>query len=140
MIRNRRKARDVSVTDHVTSLRQLATLITMLPENNAPLSEKSLMYHFRKSMPFEWQTNYDESGREASTVTELTRYVTRQEINAGRKDARPRQRKDSSRQLPMKQRTKESKPASKPARPATGKWCSHHRTTTHSDLSAKEAR
>ncbi|KAG6941945.1 hypothetical protein JG688_00018391 [Phytophthora aleatoria] len=109
MIRNRRKARDVSVTDHVTSLRQLATLIMMLPENKAPLSEKSLMYHFRKSMPFEWQTKYDESGREASTVTELTRYVTRQEINADRKDARPRQRKDSSRHLPMQQRTKESK-------------------------------
>ncbi|KAE8902388.1 hypothetical protein PF010_g11291 [Phytophthora fragariae] len=110
-------------------------MVTTLPENDTPVSEESLMYHFKKSMPYERQTNYEESGREASTLTELSRYFTRLEMQADRKDPRMHQRKDNTRSpnLPKQQRGKEPRQNAKLSKPVTGKGCSHHRTTTHSD-------
>ncbi|POM81557.1 Hypothetical protein PHPALM_458 [Phytophthora palmivora] len=138
MIRNRRKARDVPATEHLATMRHLSTLITTLPENDAPVSEKTLMYYFRKSLPLDWQTKYEESGREAPTLTELARYFTRLEMNSERKDPRSHLQRDKPRpsNLPKHKPNKDTrKPAKsdKPAKPATGKWCSHHRTNTHSD-------
>ncbi|KAE8894607.1 hypothetical protein PF001_g27145 [Phytophthora fragariae] len=111
MIHNRRKTRDVTVTDHLAAMRQMATLVTTLPENDTPVSEESLMYHFKKIMPYEWQTKYEESGREASTLTERSRYFTRLEMHADRKDPRMQQRKDSTRSPnpPKQQREEEAR-------------------------------
>ncbi|POM77354.1 Hypothetical protein PHPALM_5271 [Phytophthora palmivora] len=134
MIRNRRKTRDVSVTNHLASMRQLATLVTTPPENDALPSEKSLMYHFRKSMPLEWQTKYEESDREAATLSGLARYFTRLEMNSERKEAleQPARKEGARTTNPPKQQRGKPKVSAKPLKPATGTWCSHHRTNTHS--------
>ncbi|POM79219.1 Putative Transposase [Phytophthora palmivora] len=114
-------ARDVTAIEHLATMRNLSTLITTLPENDAPVSEKTLMYYFRESMPLVWQTKYEESGREASTLTELARYFTMLDMNAERKDPRSHLQSNNPRPSNPPKR-KPNKDTRKPAKPATGKW------------------
>ncbi|KAG6612396.1 Retrovirus Polyprotein [Phytophthora cinnamomi] len=95
-LKNCRKPRDITVHQHLAEIRLVASLASVLPEDDEPVPEKSLRYYFRKSMPIEWQDKYDDSGKDLETLAELACYFSRLERNEARREKNQPVRRQAS--------------------------------------------
>ncbi|KAG1709846.1 hypothetical protein DVH05_016861 [Phytophthora capsici] len=137
------KKKTETVAECHQRMRQITRMLSNLPSNALDLDEKMLIRTFKRAMPNEWKTAYERSGVYLDSMPKTVQYFERLEQSekrqglerrgkswkkAGGKNGGDKNHKDG------KASKKGGNQSQQKSQKQKGdKWCSLHKTSSHSD-------